>query len=110
MRLRSACELELVKGEKSIVATRPAEFTLPPADSLGKGSVTLLQKCQRTSQIRRSSSPTPAAGRPTGDDGIGFAPDLPAHEPSTRPLKSASSTEAIRQEAREAYHQRGSHA
>lgn len=46
MRLRSACELELVEGEKSILAKRPDGFTLPTSDELTKGVASLIAKCR----------------------------------------------------------------
>jgi CRISPR-associated protein Csb1 len=41
MRLRTACELELVDGEKSINVKRPAGFALPSDDDLSQ----LIKKC-----------------------------------------------------------------
>jgi CRISPR-associated protein Csb1 len=46
MRLRTACELEPVEGEKSIQVKRPNGFTLGPAQDLVKDVVTLIQKCK----------------------------------------------------------------
>jgi CRISPR-associated protein Csb1 len=47
MRLRTACELELVDGEKSIRSKRPDEFSLPSADQLGKELAGLIEKCDQ---------------------------------------------------------------
>ena len=49
MRLRSACELELVDGEKSIVVKRPDQFSLPGATELSSTVRDLVGKC--TSQF-----------------------------------------------------------
>lgn len=46
MRLRSACELELVNGQSSIVVKRPTEFTLPLAADLAATVSDLINKCQ----------------------------------------------------------------
>lgn len=47
MRLRSACELELVDGEKSILVKRPPEgFKLPGADDLAAELKKLIGKCK----------------------------------------------------------------
>jgi CRISPR-associated protein Csb1 len=46
MRLRSACELELVDGEKSIDVKRPKGFALPSATDLAKEIGRLLPKCK----------------------------------------------------------------
>ena len=48
MRLRTACELELVDGEKSIRAKRPnPEFALPSADHLGNELASLIERCEQ---------------------------------------------------------------
>jgi CRISPR-associated protein Csb1 len=46
MRLRTACELELIAGEKSIVAKRPDGFVLPSAEELSKTVGDLIKKCK----------------------------------------------------------------
>lgn len=46
MRLRSACELELVNGESSIGIKRPADFTLPTSTELSATVRDLISKCQ----------------------------------------------------------------
>jgi CRISPR-associated protein Csb1 len=46
MRLRSACELELVDEEKSIQPKRPNGFTLPAAVELTKEVTALIKKCK----------------------------------------------------------------
>ncbi len=46
MRLRSACELELSEGEKSIVGKRPPEYKLPGADQLAAELQKLIGKCK----------------------------------------------------------------
>jgi CRISPR-associated protein Csb1 len=45
MRLRSACELELTDGEKSIDGKRPKDFKLPGADELAAELKKLIGKC-----------------------------------------------------------------
>lgn len=47
MRLRSACELELVDDGGSVVAKRPKGFALPPADELDELVRDLIKQCQR---------------------------------------------------------------
>jgi CRISPR-associated protein Csb1 len=46
MRLRTACELELVDGEKSIQVKRPNGFTFPSAVDLAKVVGNLIKNCQ----------------------------------------------------------------
>lgn len=46
MRLRTACELELVDGDASIVVKRPDSFVLPTADELSAEIKGLLGKCK----------------------------------------------------------------
>ena len=46
MRLRSACELELVDGEKSIEVKRPGNFTLDTAKDLATEIGHLIKKCK----------------------------------------------------------------
>ncbi|QJW94168.1 type I-G CRISPR-associated RAMP protein Csb1/Cas7g [Frigoriglobus tundricola] len=47
MRLRSACELELAEGDKSIVVKRPLDsFKLPTADDLAAELKKLINKCK----------------------------------------------------------------
>ncbi len=46
MRLRTACELELVEGEESIVAKRPAGFVLPSLNELSQEVKTLIGQCR----------------------------------------------------------------
>jgi CRISPR-associated protein Csb1 len=46
MRLRTACELELVNAEKSIQVKRPDGFALPPTDELAKLLGDLLKQCK----------------------------------------------------------------
>ena len=46
MRLRSACELELLDGEKSIQVKRPEGFTLGTATDLAKDVGDLIKKCK----------------------------------------------------------------
>lgn len=47
MRLRTACELELIDGENSVVVKRPtAGFVLPSSDSLATEVGSLMKKCQ----------------------------------------------------------------
>ncbi|MFO0872103.1 MAG: type I-U CRISPR-associated RAMP protein Csb1/Cas7u [Pirellulales bacterium] len=46
MRLRSACELELVDGESSIVVKRPAKWELPAAAELASKLRDLLDQCR----------------------------------------------------------------
>lgn len=46
MRLRTACELELVDGEKSIVVKRPDQFALPIGSELSATVRDLIGKCQ----------------------------------------------------------------
>jgi CRISPR-associated protein Csb1 len=46
MRLRTACELELVEGEQSIQIKRPDKFTLPSGEELSSVIRGLIQKCQ----------------------------------------------------------------
>jgi CRISPR-associated protein Csb1 len=45
MRLRSACELELVDGENSIEGKRPVGFKLPSANELATELKKLIEKC-----------------------------------------------------------------
>jgi CRISPR-associated protein Csb1 len=45
MRLRTACELELVDGEKSIGVKRPAGFALPSSEILSNSVGGLIKKC-----------------------------------------------------------------
>ena len=47
MRLRSACELELVDEGKPILAKRPNGFTLPEADVLTKEVTALIKTCHK---------------------------------------------------------------
>jgi CRISPR-associated protein Csb1 len=47
MRLRTACELELVAGKDSIRSKRPDGFVLPSADYLGKELGSLIPKCDQ---------------------------------------------------------------
>ncbi|MBC7818549.1 MAG: type I-U CRISPR-associated protein Cas7 [Planctomycetaceae bacterium] len=46
MRLRTACELELIDGEKSIVAKRPESFQLPSVDELTTAVGSAMKKCK----------------------------------------------------------------
>lgn len=46
MRLRTACELELLDGEKSIQVKRPNAFTLPTATELATEVGDLIKKCE----------------------------------------------------------------
>src|SRR5579884_3752872 len=46
MRLRTACELELAEGEKSILVKRPNGFILPPAAALTQDVKNLIVKCK----------------------------------------------------------------
>ena len=46
MRLRTACELELIDGEASIHARRPTGLTLPTAKDLTEQVTDLLSKCR----------------------------------------------------------------
>ncbi len=46
MRLRTACELELIDGEKPILAKRPDKFPLPAVDELRADLAALLPKCK----------------------------------------------------------------
>lgn len=46
MRLRTACELELADGEKSIVPKRPSGFAMPPAKELSDSVGELIVKCK----------------------------------------------------------------
>lgn len=46
MRLRSACELELIDGQKSIVVKRPDSFALPTATELSATVHDLVGKCK----------------------------------------------------------------
>lgn len=46
MRLRTACELELVQGEESIVAKRPSGFVLPSLEDLSQEVETLIAQCR----------------------------------------------------------------
>jgi CRISPR-associated protein Csb1 len=46
MRLRTACELELVEGDRSIQVKRPDGFTLPSASDLGKSVADLIAQCK----------------------------------------------------------------
>jgi len=46
MRLRSACELELVDGEKSVVVKRPEQFVLPTAAELSNSVRNLIENCK----------------------------------------------------------------
>lgn len=45
MRLRTACELELVDGDASVIFKRPAEFVLPSADELATRLKTQIAAC-----------------------------------------------------------------
>jgi CRISPR-associated protein Csb1 len=45
MRLRSACELELIDGANSINCKRPREFVFPAGDDLAKTIGSLITKC-----------------------------------------------------------------
>ena len=47
MRLRTACELELTNGDKSINVKRPESFALASATELGKEITELIAKCQK---------------------------------------------------------------
>ena len=53
MRLRSACELELADGDKSVVGKRPDGFVLPSAEELGGRLGQLIASCKA-----RFASPT----------------------------------------------------
>jgi len=46
MRLRTACELELINGEKSLQVKRPDGFALPSADELAKSLGDLIKRCK----------------------------------------------------------------
>jgi CRISPR-associated protein Csb1 len=46
MRLRTACELELIDGEKSIIAKRPDNFRFPSDDELTASVESSLKKCK----------------------------------------------------------------
>lgn len=46
LRLRTACDLELVEGEKSLVVKRPNGFTLPQADDMKRQLADLIAKCK----------------------------------------------------------------
>lgn len=46
MRLRTACELELLDGDKPIHAKRPDGFTLPSAKDLAEAIGDLIKKCK----------------------------------------------------------------
>ncbi len=46
MRLRTACELELAEGDKSIQVKRPAGFILPSGADLAKTIGDLIKKCK----------------------------------------------------------------
>lgn len=46
MRLRTACELDLVEGEKSILPKRPEGFSLPTATELAQSVTSLIKKCK----------------------------------------------------------------
>jgi CRISPR-associated protein Csb1 len=46
MRLRTACELELTEGDRSIVAKRPDKFTLPEMKDFGTSITGLISKCK----------------------------------------------------------------
>jgi CRISPR-associated protein Csb1 len=46
MRLRTACELELVNGADSTLVKRPQDFTLPGATELATDLATLIKKCR----------------------------------------------------------------
>ncbi len=46
MRLRTACELELIDGEKSIIVKRPDSFALPTATELSTTVRDLVGKCK----------------------------------------------------------------
>ncbi|MDZ4781400.1 MAG: type I-U CRISPR-associated RAMP protein Csb1/Cas7u [Planctomycetia bacterium] len=46
MRLRTACELELVNGSSSIVVKRPDKFVFPESTAFGNSIATLIGKCQ----------------------------------------------------------------
>lgn len=45
LRLRTACDLELIDGD-AVVEKRPAGFKLPPTDDLAKQLAGLIRKCQ----------------------------------------------------------------
>jgi CRISPR-associated protein Csb1 len=45
MRLRTACELELIEGEKSITGKKPAGFILPSSDVLSQSVSELIKQC-----------------------------------------------------------------
>jgi CRISPR-associated protein Csb1 len=46
MRLRTACELELPDGEKSIQVKRPDGFALPPVEGLNAAVADLIERCK----------------------------------------------------------------
>jgi CRISPR-associated protein Csb1 len=45
LRLRTACDLELPEGQRSLIVKRPEGFTLPPTDALTSQLKQLLQRC-----------------------------------------------------------------
>lgn len=69
MRLRSACELELVNGEKSIDVKRPENYVLPSAVDLGKELVRLISACDKHFAIPAVTELTWTAQKKKADAG-----------------------------------------
>jgi CRISPR-associated protein Csb1 len=85
MRLRTACELELVDGEKSILVKRPvAGFSLPAANDLETRLTRLITACQT---LFTSPVVTPLTWDPKATTGGQVVIDLPSDFPRLKPFK-----------------------
>ncbi len=75
MRLRSACELELVNEDGQVTAKRPSQFVLPSTDDLSNTVSTLLKKCRKqfadplVTELTWTGGKPPKADKPTGKKG-----------------------------------------
>ncbi len=87
MRLRAACELELVDGEKSIIVKRPHGFALPSVMDLKSRLTSLIEECQPdfAKPAVTELTWTGAKKKGTGETEI----DLPLDFPSPAPFADA---------------------
>jgi CRISPR-associated protein Csb1 len=92
MRLRSACELELQDGEKSIVAKRPTTgFSLDTATVLETKLGELIAACQRKKLFAEPAVTNltwDLRARNEGQVVIELPPDFPPPKPFKEPIKS----------------------
>ncbi|RLS53121.1 MAG: type I-U CRISPR-associated protein Cas7 [Planctomycetota bacterium] len=76
MRLRSACELELVDNEGQVTAKRPSTFVLPSTDELTNTVSTLLKKCRQqfadplVTELTWTGGKKPKADKTAGKKGV----------------------------------------